>query len=263
MGRGAGKGCAMSSVAIALLCFALTFGGALLGLRVRSFLPDHHLSADARDVVKLGAGLIATLAALVLGLLVSSAKGTLDSMNAELTQSGARIILLDRVLAGYGPETREVREMLRSSVVNAIDRIWPEDRSRMVDVRTIESSRSLEEIQERLRGLSPRNDAQSQIKSQALQIAADLAQSRWLLIEKTQQVLPTALLVVLLFWLVILFAGFGLLSRVNTTVVAVLLVCAISVSGAIFLILEMGSPVTGIIKVSSAPLHKALDNIGR
>ncbi len=253
----------MSSIALALLCFALTFGGALLGLCVRSFLPDHHLSENARDVVKVGAGLIATLAAMVLGLLVSSAKGTLDSMNTELTQSGARIILLDRVLAGYGPETREVRQMLRSRVADVVARIWPEDRSRVVNLKTMEASRSLEEIQERLRGLSPQSDAQRQLKSQAMQIAADLAQSRWLLIEQTQQALPTALIVVLLFWLVILFAGFGLLSRVNTTVVGVLLVCAISVSGAIFLILEMGSPVTGIIKVSSAPLHKALDNIGR
>ncbi|HTP64472.1 MAG TPA: hypothetical protein VMJ66_03695, partial [Geobacteraceae bacterium] len=111
--------------------------------------------------------------------------------------------------------------------------------------------------------LSPGNDDQRQFKAQALQIAADLAQSRWLLIEQTQQALPTVLLIVLLFWLVILFAGFGLLSRVNATVIAVLLVCALSVSGAIFLILEMGTPITGIIKVSSAPLHKALDFIGR
>ncbi len=253
----------MSSITVALIAFAYIFGGALLGLGIRTLLPEHHLSGDAKDIVKLGAGLIATLAALVLGLLVSSAKGTLDSMNTGLTQTGAKIIMLDRVLAGYGPETKEVRGLLRGVVAGTIDRIWPEDKTKQAQLRIIEGSKDVEKIQDKLRGLSPRNGSQRQLQSQAVQIAADLAQTRWILIEQTQQALPTIFLVVLLFWLTILFAGFGLLSPGNATVITVLFVCALSMSGAIFLILEMNSPLAGIIKASSAPLHEALDILGR
>ncbi len=253
----------MSAITVALIAFACIFGGALLGLRIRLFLPDHHLTDETRDVLKLGTGLIATLAALVLGLLVSSAKSSMDSINTELTQEGARLMLIDRVLANYGPETKEVREMLRNGVVTTLDRIWPKNATRKVNANAIVTSRNLEVVQDKLRGLSPRTDSQRQLKWQALQIAAQLAQSRWVIIEQTQESLPTVFLVVLLFWLTILFAGFGLLAPINATVLGVLFVCAISVSGAIFLILEMDTPLTGIIKVSSAPLVKALDNLGR
>ncbi len=253
----------MSSDTIALISFACIFGSTLLGLRISSMLPDHHLSENGRDVVKLGAGLIATLAALVLGLLVSSAKGTLDSMNTELTQDGAKVIMLDRVLASYGPETREVRGLLRSTIAGAINRVWPEDKPGGINLKAIEASRSVDSFPGALRALSPRTDDQRQLKSQALQIAVGLAQSRWLIIEQTQQTLPTTFLVVLVFWLAVLFAAFGLLAPGNPTVIAVLFVCALSVSGAIFLILEMNTPLTGIIKVSSAPLHHALDVLGR
>lgn len=253
----------MNALAVALIAFACIFGGALLGLFIRSLLPDHHLSDASRDVVKLGAGLIATLAALVLGLLVSTAKGSLDSINTELTQLGAKTILLDRVLAAYGPETKEVREIMRSSLVTTMHRVWPEDRSRKFNVIAVETSKNVEGLQVKLRELSPRSDSQRQLKSQALQIAAESALSRWVIIEQMQQTLPTAFLVVLLFWLSMLFAGFGLLSPVNGTVLAILFVCAVSVSGAIFLILEMETPFSGVVKVSSATMQKTLDHLGR
>lgn len=253
----------MSSITVALIALACIFGCALLGLRIRSYLPHHHLSDSAENIVKLGTGLIATLAALVLGLLISSAKGTLDAMNTGLTQEGAKVIMLDRVLANYGPETKEVRGILRSNVSNAIQLIWPEDKTNSARLRTVEASTEVERIQGKIRGLSPLSDSQRQLQSQALQIAADLAQTRWILIEQTHQALPTALLVVMLFWITILFAGFGLLSPSNATVITVLFICALAVSGAIFLILEMNSPLDGIMKVSSAPLHKALDILGR
>lgn len=253
----------MNAIAVALIAFACIFGGALLGLFIRSFLPDHHLNNASRDVVKLGAGLIATLAALVLGLLVSTAKGSLDSINTELTQLGARTILLDRVLAAYGPETREVREIMRSSLVTTMHRVWPEDRTGKFNVTAVEASKNVEGVQVKLRGLSPRSDSQRQLKSQALQLAAETALSRWVIIEQMQQTLPTVFLVVLLFWLSMLFAGFGLLSPVNGTVLAILFVCAVSVAGAIFLILEMETPFSGIVKVSSATMQKTLDHLGR
>jgi hypothetical protein len=253
----------MNPFAVALIAFFCIFGGALLGLLIRSRLPDHHLSDETREVVKLASGLIATLAALVLGLLVSSAKGSLDSINEELTQVGAKVLLLDRVLATYGPETKDARVILRDGLATTIGKVWPSKGPSQVGSKTVENSRYVEVVQNMLRGLSPRNDPQRELRAQAMQLTYQLAQSRWVIIEQTQQTLPTAFLVVLFFWLIILFAGFGLLSPSHSTVLGILLLCAVSVSGAIFLILEMSTPFNGIVKVSSATMQKALDNLGR
>lgn len=253
----------MSSVTVGLTAFACIFCGALFGLLIRVLVPHHHMSDDVKEVVKLGAGLIATLAALVLGLLVSSAKGTLDTMNSEITQDGAKIVVLDRALAHYGPETKAVRDLLYRSVAAGIKMVWTEERTGHARLRVFEAATGMDIVQDKLRHLSPGNDSQRLLRSQALQIAAELAQSRWLLIEQTQKTLPMAFLVVLLFWLTMLFACFGMLTPRNPTVITVLLICALSVSGAIFLIMEMNRPLEGVIKVSSAPLRKALENMGK
>jgi len=110
----------MSSLTISLVAFAFIFGGALAGMILRPSLPDHHLSAESKEVVKLGMGLVGTMAALILGLLVASAKTSFDAQSSELTQASANIVVLDRVLAQYGPETREVRELLRGVVARII-----------------------------------------------------------------------------------------------------------------------------------------------
>ena len=155
----------MNSLTIALISAGCIFGGVLLGLFLRSLLPDHHLSNDSKDTVKLGAGMIATLSALVLGLLVSSAKGTFDTMNAEITQSAAKIILLDRVLANYGPETKAVREQLRRVVAAGIETIWPETKTGVSGLTAFERMNGMELLQMKLRELTPANDIQRQIAS--------------------------------------------------------------------------------------------------
>jgi hypothetical protein len=253
----------MSSLTAALIIFACIFGGALFGLFLRVLLPDHHLRDDSRDVVKLGAGLIATLAALVLGLLISSAKSSLDTMNSELTQSSAKIIVLDRALANYGPETKEIRDMLHRIVVRAIEVVESREKTSQNGPNVISASEAIENIQHKLQVLVPRNDSQRLLQTQALQIFEELTHARWLLIEQAASPLPKVFLAILVFWLIMLFVCFGLLASHNMTVVGVLLICALSVSGAIFLILEMNTPITGIINVSSVPLRKALDNLGK
>lgn len=253
----------MSAIAVALIAFVFIFAGALLGLVIRDFLPVHHRHEEVRDVVKLGAGLIATLAAFVLGLLMSSAKTSLDEMNSELNQSSAKIIMLDRVLANYGPETKPLRESLRGTIVTAIKLVWPEETPMHAHVDNVEVASGMERIQNMLREFSPRDESQRLLQSQALQIITDLTQSRWLMIEQSQRELPTAFLGILLFWLTILFTGFGMLAPRNATVIAVLLICSLSVSGAIFLIQEMNNPLSGVIKISSAPLRKALEHLSK
>jgi hypothetical protein len=250
----------MSSIAISLITFAVVFGGALLGVALRASLPQNHLSDESKDAVKLGMGLIATMAALVLGLLIASAKSSFDMQNSELTEMSSRIVLIDRILAHYGPETKEARDELRSSVVRVLDLLSSNDVAGRAQFR---SSFSGEALYDEIQGLSPKDDAQRSIQAQALSILVGLGQTRWLLAEQSVSSVSAPLLIVLIFWLTILFISFGLFAPRNATVVVSLLVSALSVSGAIFLILEMYSPYAGLIRVSSAPLRTALTHLGQ
>lgn len=253
----------MSSITIALITLFSILGGMLLGLFLGTLLPEHHLSDDSKDTVKLGAGLVATMAALVLGLLVGSAKSSFDAMDNGITEIGAKTIMLDRALADYGAATKEVREMLAGTLSSAMRDIWPEEKTTPTRLEIVEKSAGMARIQTAIRELAPQNDAQRQLQTVALQISGDVAQMRWLMIEQRTKSLPTTLLVVLVFWLAMLFASFGLFAPRNATVVVVLSIAALSVAGGLFIILEMNSPLDGMIKVSSAPLHKALDLLGK
>ena len=254
----------MNSLTISLAAFACIFGGTLLGMWLRALLPEHHLSDESKDAVKLGTGMIATLAALVLGLLIASAKGTFDTMTNDLRQTGSRIVLLDRVMAEYGPETREARDLLRDGLASVLQRIWPEE-SHNVEITTVrQPGNELEMLQNRLRQLSPQNDSQRWLQTRALQVSGDLAEGRWLLIARVgQSSIPGPFLVVLVCWLTIIFATFGLFSPRNGTVIIVMIICALSAAAALFLILELDQPYAGLIKVSSAPLQNALALLGK
>jgi hypothetical protein len=253
----------MNSMTVALIAFGCIGGGSLLGSFLRTVLPEHHLRDDSKDALKMGIGIIATLAALVLGLLIGSAKSSFDAMNQGMAELGAKIILLDRVLAHYGPETKEARQLVQSSVVSVIEQIWPESKTAKTGLGAVEAGTGMEAIQDKLRQLAPSNDAQRLLQSQAVQLSSEIAQARWLLIERAHNALPTALLVVMVFWFTVLFGSIGLFAPPNATVLVVMLVCTLSVAGAIFLLLEMNHPLDGMIQVSSAPLQKALEHLGR
>jgi hypothetical protein len=253
----------MNSLTIGFISAGCIFGGVLLGMLLQKVLPEHHLDTASKDTVKVGAGMLATLTALVLGLLVSSAKGSFDAANAGFVQTGAKIILLDHVLADYGPETKEVREQLRYTVASVIQRIWPAEKGGSGGLRAMETLDRPKSLQAKLRELTPKDDRQKSLLAQASQISSDVLQTRLLLVEQQQNELPLIFLVLLIFWLTGLFISFGLFAPRNGTVLAVLLICALSVSSAIFLVLEMNRPLDGFIKVSNAPLRKAVELIGK
>ena len=253
----------MSPLGIGLIVFACVLGAAMLGLFIGRVLPEHHLSQDTKDVVKLGTALIATMSALVLSLLISSAKSSFDLMDNELVQNAARAISLDRALADYGQETREIRDLLKRSYAARIQLLFPGDASRQAELDSPEQVVRTENIRAKLWELSPQNDAQHGLRSQALEISGEMSTTRWLLLLQKDKPIPMTLLIVLVSWLAIIFAAFGLFAPRNAMVVAALFVCALSVSGAIFLILEMNSPFAGLMKVSSAPMRDALAHLGQ
>jgi Protein of unknown function (DUF4239) len=247
----------MSATTISLIVFACVFGGALLGILLHTVLPQQHLSNESKDIVKLGMGLVGTMAALVLGLLVASAKGSYDAQSAELTQMSANIALLDRALALYGPETKEARNLLRGAVARVLDQMWS---SASLSVPTAAGG---EILYEKIQGLSPKNDTQRSLQGQALSMAVDLGKTRWLMYEQATTSVSMPLVIVLVCWLTAIFISFGLFAPFNATVVASLFVSALSVSGAIFLILEMYTPYAGLVKISDAPLRAALAHLGQ
>jgi hypothetical protein len=253
----------MTSVEIAAIAFVCIFGGALLGMFLRSVLPEHHLNPESKDVVKVGMGLIATMAALVLGLLTGSAKSSFDTQDSELKQMAANVLLLDRTLAHYGPETRTIRDQIRQAIEYKLAATWPEDGS-AGRVDTSETTPVVEGIEDEIRALAPQNDAQRAFQSRALEITGTVLQARWLMFgQQAGNAIQIPLLVVLVFWLATLFASFGLFAPRNATVITVLCVSALSVSGAILLILEMNRPFQGVVKVSSAPLRYTLAHLGQ
>jgi hypothetical protein len=248
-------------MAIGWIVFALVFGSALLAMYVHSLLPAEHLSSDSKDVVKLGIALIATMSALVLSLLVASAKSAFDTRSNQLTEASADMIMLDRALARYGPETQEARALLERSVVVTLERFWPTQGkgSITLDPRT----NPVEALYDKIEALTPQSDVQRSMQSQALTLAAAVGRTRLLLFEHLGASIPVPFLVVLVFWLCIIFASFGLFAPRNATVITVLCVCALSVAGAIFLILELDRSFEGLLQVSSAPLRAALAQLGR
>ncbi len=251
----------MNSTIIAAIVFGCLFGAGLLGVRVRAMLPEEHLNPDTKDAVKVGMGLVATMAALVLGLLVASTKGAYDTQKNEVTQMAAKIVFLDRVLANYGSETGETRDLLRRSVGSAINRMWP-DRKISQPAQLDPSATSGEAFFNSIQQLSPQNDAQRSLKSQAVQVTTDVGQMRWLLFEQTESSISLPMLIVLIAWLAIIFMSVGLFAPPNATVVIALMLSALSVAGAIFLILELDMPFDGVIQISSAPMRNALNHLG-
>lgn len=248
---------------MALITLGCTITGMLLGMYLRPVLPDHHTRDESKDAVKTAAGMMATLVALIIGLLVSSAKSSFDSANATITQGGAKLLTLDRILAKYGPEASAIRVDLRQTVAVGIERIWPSESFHKPDLAGLEKATGMEDVFDKIRNLAPQTEAQQYLKSQALQLSADLMQSRWMVIEQSQNELPTVFLVLLAFWLTVLFTIFGLLAPRNVTSIMALSICAISMAGAIYLILELNRPLEGAIKVSSAPFQKALSLMGK
>jgi hypothetical protein len=250
----------MSPGVLSCVIFALTLGGIVLGALLRTTLPQHHLSKDSQDVVRLGVGLIATIAALVLGLLIAAAKGSFDTQSGQVKQITADMILLDLLLEKYGPEALPIRVEMRSVIGPLADRLWHE---KLADAAgPIAKDTKAEGVYVAIQALSPKNDLQRSLQSRAAQISTDLAQIRLLLYAESDSAIPAPFIAILAFWLIIIFASFSLFAALNVTVFSFLSLFALSASCAIFLILELSQPFTGLLMIPSAPLRNALAPLG-
>jgi len=248
----------MPPVAIGLLAFGLALAGILLGSVMQRTLPKGQLSPDSKEVVKLSLGIVATLAALVLGLLVASAKTTYSAREGEINQITAYVILLDNLLAKYGEGAQAARASLRKAIPPMVDHIWREAQSVPVQSAPFKARAEGKAFYQQVQELQPTNDMQRGLKQRIIEVALDLAKARLLLFSHLGSSIPFPFLAVLLLWMTILFAGFSLMAPPNTITLASLIVCALSVSAAIFLILGLDQPFSGLMAIESESLMNAL-----
>jgi hypothetical protein len=255
----------MNPTLISIIVFACTFLGVLLGMWLRSALPQHHIDHDSKDTIKVGIALIATMTALVLGLVTASAKNAFDAVEEGVKQTAVDVLTLDRTLAQYGPQTKMIRIGLQHALGERLDTIWPQDSSGPGNLDPLQSQGGprAELLMNAIRGLQPGNDTQRALQSEALGQGQTLLQARWLVLASVGSSIPVYFLVILVFWLTLTFTSFGLFAPRNATVVTVLFVCALSVASAVFLVLEMDGPFEGLLRASPEPLRIAYAHLNQ
>lgn len=251
----------MNAVLLGLITFLCTFSAALIATVVRGRLPAPHLSKESQDVVRLGVGLVATMTALLLGLVTAAARSTFDAQDVAIRNSGAAILTLDRHLARYGPETQPTRDLIRRAIAARVEEVW--QIHGLAGLQAAGGAPPIEDIENQILALSPQNDNQRFFKSEALKLSQEIVKARWRILESGGGSVPVPFLVVVIFWLTVTFASFGLYAPRNATVVSVLFVAAVSVAAAVFLVLELDGPLDGFIKISSKPMEYVVSQLGK
>ena len=251
----------MNASLTAAFVFGIMAAAVILGRVLRRVIPDDHLVPETKDAVKLAMGVVATMAALLLGLLVNSAKGTYDNERSEVFQIAAKVAFLNRVLELYGPEATPVRAQLHSAVEDATIQIWLQGESRQGQF--FSNSKSGKAMNDGLQHLAPQNDEQRGFKAQAIALTFELGQLRSLVLAQSASSILTPMLIVVIGWFVLIYSCFSVISPPNGTVTIALMISALTVSGAIFLILELDQPFSGLMQISSEPILNAVSQTGK
>jgi len=247
----------MSSIVVALIAWGLSFGAGLLGMVVGRRLPEPHRDPDTRTLVTACMALVATLTALALGLLLSVAHSSYHSNQDQIVEISGDLMRMDRMLRGYGPEADDLRATLRRyAEAKTRDLFPPSGHSPAVEnTATLDL---LGQLEQGTIALKPANASQAWIRTQAVDTVSHISQARWSLVKVRQDVIPPALLALLIFWLTLLFGSFGLYAPRHATSMIALLLSAAATSGAILLIIDLETPDRGLVRLSPAPLEQAI-----
>ena len=253
----------MTPLLMSLAAFACIFGGTFLGIFVRRKLPDRHLSGDTKDIVRQGTGLIATLASLVLGLLIASANGKYETESSQIKQLTANIVLLDNTLDLYGQDAEPLRALLRREIAYLADRIWSENRPSFGKARPFEATALGLSVYAEVLKFTPKTEAQRFLQTRAVDTLIDIGKMRLLLFASAGRSIPIPFLIVLVGWLAIIFASISLFAESNARTITILCIFSFAASAAIFLILELSQPFAGLMMISDEPLRNALAALPR
>lgn len=248
-------------LAISLVVAGAVFLSGIVGFNLHRLLPEHHLSKETHDVIRLGAGMLSVLTSLVLGLLIATVKTSYDNTNAALRTYAADLTVLDETLHEYGDGALEARRKLRDYTTRLLEDIWrhPDDQPFLVENRA--AGELLEHAREAVRALSVATRSEQSLAGEALQIATSLLRERWLLIERAGSSLHPVVMVILVLWIAALFVSFGLNAPQHATMYAVFLVLSFAIGSAMFLVLEMDRPFIGLLRISGQPIETALGHM--
>ena len=250
----------MSSTAAFLASFASILIGAAIGMALRRALPADLLEGGSKEAIRLGAGFLSTLAALVIGLMIASAKNTYDTQNTNIRQLGTNAVLVEQMLIKYGPEANAARNLLRETIPSATARIWRESIAGNGGGSFVVSSTG-ERFYNAIENLKPANAEQTSLKARTIQLTTEMGRTRLLVFTQGEDAIPIPFFIVLVFWLVVIFASFSLFAEPGPIVVASTLLFAISVSSALFLIVDLSHPFDGLMQISNHHLHMVLPKI--
>lgn len=263
-GADAAGRCVLKAVVLSIIIFACIFGGAVLGIFLRAILPERHLTEDSRNMVTIGMGIVATMAAIAVGLMIQGAQISFSGQRSNLIDMSAKIVFLDKLLSDYGPGAEGARETLRDSLERTINQFWPKNGSggAMIEPPVSKS----ETLYYQILSLKPDNDVRHGIRDEALSLTYDLSLARDTIVMGQSRSIPGAFLIVLgviLFWFVAIFFSFGLYAPTNATVLSTLVISALAVTLALFMIMELNRPFDGLLRMPSEPLVEALQHIGK
>jgi Protein of unknown function (DUF4239) len=251
----------MNSIAVSSIVFLSILASGLVGMAVRRAMPADRLGSGEKEVARLVTGLMTTMTAIVLGMLVSSAKASYDARTNEIAEISSQVVTIDRMLSKYGTETAEMRAQFRLLVEASVNRIWPAQAPEHVELKPRDEG---EILVDELQLLAPKSGAQAEVKAQILRMIVELRQMQWLLFLKSQQsALPIPLLLVVVTWLSLIYLSFGLFTQPSSTIIVTLAFGALAVSTAVLIILELYTPFRGVLRISSNPILEALSEMGR
>lgn len=251
----------MSSTVAFLASFASILIGAAIGMALKRTLPADLLEGGSKEAIRLSAGFLSTLAALVIGLMIASAKNTFDNQNTNIRQLGTNAVLVDEMLTKYGADAKAARTLLREIIPSATARIWQENTSDKGGGSAFVISQNAERFYNAVESLKPANAEQTSLKSRIIQLTTDMGRTRLLVFAQSDDGIPLPFFVVLVFWLMVIFASFGLFAEPGPIVIGSTLLFALSVSSALFLIVDLSHPFNGLMQISNHHLHVVLPKL--
>ena len=249
----------LSSFQIALGFLCVVFGSAMLGLVIGRRLPAHHMTPETKSVVSVSMAVVGTMTALVIGFLISNASSSFKARNGAVAELSSDIIQLDATLRRYGPETEAARAGLQSYATLQLQDLFSSGTNRRPNVDDPASAALLEVVQDRILALKPADDRQRWLSAQALAQATGINQVRAQLVQQNVNTLPLPFVGAVLLWLVVVFASFGLFAPRNVTAFVALFFCALAVSSAVKLVLDLDTPFEGGIRLTPPPIHISSD----
>jgi len=251
----------MINLVIGLASFVAIFGGVLIGRFASRRLPGHHLSSETQSAVTVSVAVIGTLAALVLGLMISAANTSFSTRSDAVRELSLQVIRIERNLRRYGPEADDARAKLRAWAVVKTQQLFPEKGQPTPSGQT--GIALLESVQDALLVLTPKDERQKYLRTLCLTLSSNLIQARWSLEQHMGHSIPVPFLILLIFWLAIVFASFALFAPANPTATITLLLCAVAVAGGILMIEELDNPLSGLIRLPSDSMRKALAEVAQ